>query len=309
MSSDSRQHRILYAGNDSEFETELAQVFFEEEDPHIIVVNSFEGVQSVLGNQEFDCIVSDDTVGDKSGKKILQYAKEQDSNILTLLFSDTIDDIVGTQKIGESPIIYIDKNRPQSYDTLSTIISSGYDQLDNVIRSVKKFTDYRDYPMPEDEDERLQAVKRYDTKGMPADETFDRLTQIASAFFDVDVALIGLVEEDKEELIACYGANVTSLARENSICTFAILADDVMVVDDVANDPRFEDVQYLQDSNINWYAGVPLRTQSGHVIGTFCLVDSEQQEFTDEDKGHLAMFGRETIDQLELRRQVREDDS
>ena len=85
-------------------------------------------------------------------------------------------------------------------------------------------------------------------------------------------------------MLSCYGAAFEPLDREETICTYAILEEDVTVVEDATADPRFSDNGTLAGADVRFYAGAPLRTPNGQAIGTFCIHDDEPRTFSDRDR-------------------------
>jgi GAF domain-containing protein len=104
--------------------------------------------------------------------------------------------------------------------------------------------------------------------------------------FDVPMCYVGLIDKEEEQFLACHGTDFDTIERKQTICSYAIITDDVMVVDDVKNDPRFQDMESIQQLDINWYASAPIIVD-GHRIGTFCIADTNQHTLSDEDKQRL----------------------
>lgn len=147
------------------------------------------------------------------------------------------------------------------------------------------------------EQERLQAL--YDTALLfTSDEArFDRLTRLAQQLFQVDIALISLVAKDLQWFKSRQGLDVDQTERCVSFCSHAILQDDVFVVPDATRDDRFVHKPLVTGApNIRLYAGAPLRTGSGHKIGTLCIIHSQPGDFPPEKRQLL----RDLADLVEL---------
>lgn len=147
------------------------------------------------------------------------------------------------------------------------------------------------------EQERLQAL--YDTALLftPEEVRFDRLTRLAQNLFEVDIALISLVAEDLQWFKSRQGLEATQTDRCVSFCAHAILQDDILVVPDAMSDERFVDNPLVTGAPyIRLYAGAPLRTPSGHTIGTLCVIHSLPGEFPAEKRQLL----RDLADLVEL---------
>ncbi|MEW5859864.1 MAG: GAF domain-containing protein, partial [Cyanobacteriota bacterium] len=158
-------------------------------------------------------------------------------------------------------------------------------------------------PLPPNEIERLEALRRYNILDTPPEESFDRITALAARLFDVPIALISLVDEFRAWFKSCYGFDTTEISRDATICSFAVLSDDVLVVADTRNDPRFACQPFaISEPGIRFYAGAPLITHDGFNLGTLCLVDSKpRHELSAEQRATLADLAAMVVDELELR--------
>lgn len=164
--------------------------------------------------------------------------------------------------------------------------------------------------IPQDEAERLKVLRSLDILDTPAEERFDRLTRIANRMFDVPIALVSLVDENRQWFKSAVGLEAAETPRDISFCGHAILGDDIFVVNDARSDKRFADNPLVMDNpNIRFYAGCPLTALNGSKIGTMCLIDREPKGFTKNDRAVLrdlaAMVEREieltqlaTVDEL-----------
>lgn len=164
---------------------------------------------------------------------------------------------------------------------------------------------------PLDETQRLQALYSLNILDTPKDERFDRLTRLAKRIFDVPIALVTFIDEERQWVKSCAGIEVTEMPREISFCGHAILGDEVFVIPDMTKDERFSDNPLVtgQETNVRFYAGCPIKSLNGSKLGTLCIVDQKPREFSDADAENLidlsAMVERElsalelaTIDEL-----------
>lgn len=119
----------------------------------------------------------------------------------------------------------------------------------------------------------LQAMKILDT---PAEESFDRLTRIAAAIFDVPIALVSLVDEDRQWFKSRVGLEVSETDRSISFCAHSLGGDRPLVVPDALADERFqENPSVTGPPNLRFYAGAQLRTATDLDLGTFCIIDTK----------------------------------
>ncbi|NOJ93368.1 PAS domain S-box protein [Corallococcus coralloides] len=144
-------------------------------------------------------------------------------------------------------------------------------------------------PTPADEPRRLQALRALCLLDTPAHERFDRIVRTASQLFRVPIALVSLVDENRQWFKARHGLDATETPREQSFCAHAILSPATFVVPDALGDPRFHDNPLVLGAPfVRFYAGHPLRAADGSRVGTLCLIDSRPRDFPDADRAALA---------------------
>ncbi len=138
-------------------------------------------------------------------------------------------------------------------------------------------------PLPSDEPERLRALRDAGVLDSPAEERFDRITRLARRVFDVPIALVSLVDAERQWFKSHQGLDVRETPREISFCAHAIHDDRVFIVSDALTDPRFADNPAVTgEIRARFYAGRPIR-MFGRRVGTLCLVDRRPRELRDDD--------------------------
>ena len=138
--------------------------------------------------------------------------------------------------------------------------------------------------IPPDEDARLAELRSLNVLDTIAEERFDRLTRMARRLFGVDVALVSLVDENRQWFKSCAGMELSETPRDISFCGHAILGDGTFVIPDMLQDERFCDNPLVADPpHVRFYAGCPLRGPGGRKLGTLCIIDSKPRAFSDED--------------------------
>ena len=131
---------------------------------------------------------------------------------------------------------------------------------------------------------RLETLKSLDILDTPQEERFDRLTRMAKRLFNVPIALVSLVDENRQWFKSCVGLPVSETPRDISFCGHAILGDGVFIIPDAAADERFNDNPLVvNEPNIRFYAGCPLRALNGGQMGTLCIIDDKPRDFEDHD--------------------------
>ena len=137
---------------------------------------------------------------------------------------------------------------------------------------------------PQDEERRLETLRSLHVLDTPAEERFDRLTRLAKRMFGVPIALVSLVDENRQWFKSCMGLSVCETPRDISFCGHAILGHEIFLIPDATKDERFADNPLVQDEpNIRFYAGCPLRHLDGSKLGTLCIIDTKPRVLGQED--------------------------
>ena len=160
-------------------------------------------------------------------------------------------------------------------------------------------------PLPPNEPQRLQALKRYDMLDTPAEKAFDDLTQLAAQICQVPVALISLIDADRQWFKSKIGVDVAETCRDQAFCAHAILQPTLMEIEDAQQDQRFcSNALVTGDPYIRFYAGMPLVTSDGYALGTLCVVDYQPRTLTPMQRQALQSLADQVVSQFELRRSV-----
>nr|WP_318383771.1 sensor domain-containing diguanylate cyclase [uncultured Enterobacter sp.] len=146
--------------------------------------------------------------------------------------------------------------------------------------------------LPENEKERLKSLYMMDLLDKKDDERLSRLTRLAKATFDVPIALISLLDRDRQWLVSCTGVNVRETSRNVSFCAHAILLQGALIVKDARKDERFENNPFVTgEPYVRFYAGCPVHLPDGSVAGTVCVIDDQPREFSSEEINLLLDLG------------------
>lgn len=238
-----------------------------------------------------DCLVTEYDLPDGTGLELIEAVRETTPDVACVLYTDTGMDRIDTIELGDAVAEYQPKGDP--------------DRLVDLVEFSVATRSQTAYPLPEDEDARLAALDRFAADPGALSDSFDRLTRVATELFDVDSSGIGLVDAHSEEFVACYGIELDTLDREDTVCTYTILDDDVTVVADTSADPRFEDNHDLAALGIRFYAGAPL-VVDGQRIGSFCLFDDEPRGFDETERALLSDLAALATRELSLRQEIRD---
>ncbi|WP_257451487.1 sensor histidine kinase [Archangium lipolyticum] len=158
------------------------------------------------------------------------------------------------------------------------------------------------------EEKRLQALQRYGILDTAPEAEYDDIVQLAARLCNVPIALISLVDRDRQWFKANVGLpGVTETERCISFCTFAIEREHVLVVEDATKDARFASCPLVTgEPFIRFYAGAPIQTEDGYHLGTLCVIDREPRPLTDEQRRGLVALKRQVELLLRLRLQVKQ---
>ena len=138
--------------------------------------------------------------------------------------------------------------------------------------------------IPESEPARLKALRSTNVLDTPSEERFDRLTRLAKHMFDVPIALVSLVDENRQWFKSCIGLDVSETPRDISFCGHAILGTEIFIIADTEKDERFSDNPLVLNApHIRFYAGCPLKYVDGSMLGTLCIIDTKPRDLTEDD--------------------------
>jgi GAF domain-containing protein len=156
---------------------------------------------------------------------------------------------------------------------------------------------------PTREADRVEALRQYRILDTPSEQAYDDITAIAAFICDVPIALISLVDSDRQWFKSKVGLDVDETSRDISFCAHAILKESIMIVKDALHDERFDDNPLVACApNIRFYAGVPLCTPDSHAIGTLCIIDYQPRELSENQIKTIEALARQVVMQLEFRR-------
>jgi two-component system NtrC family sensor kinase len=161
-------------------------------------------------------------------------------------------------------------------------------------------------PIPCSETERLKALIDYQILDTLPEQDFDDLTKTASIICKTPIALISLIDKDRQWFKSAVGLDAKETSREISFCGHAIHQSDVFLVRNSLIDERFSDNPLVKEGlKIRFYAGAPLISSSGYAIGTICVIDQVSRELTEEQQMVLKTLSKQVVMQLELRKALK----
>lgn len=152
---------------------------------------------------------------------------------------------------------------------------------------------------------RLEALRSYEILDTPEEKIFTDLARVAAAIVGTPVALVSLVDGERQWFKAKVGLNVEETPRNVAFCAHAIRSPELFVVTDATQDARFSSNPLVTSGpEIRFYAGAPLIASDGHALGTLCVIDFEPRELPPEKAEALRILSRQVMAQLHLRREL-----
>ena len=156
---------------------------------------------------------------------------------------------------------------------------------------------------------RLEAVGALGILDTSREKPFDRIVRLVKAALGVDTALISFIDAHRQWHKASIGMDERQVPVQETFCRHVVKHEKPVIVPDARKDPRFANSRFVTAENgLRFYAGIPLKTRDGFVVGTLCAIDSKPHEFSRRDLDLLQDFATLVVDQLELRERAMTDD-
>ena len=161
-------------------------------------------------------------------------------------------------------------------------------------------------PTPPNEEERLAELEGLNLLDTPSEADFDQVTTRLTRLFNVPMALVTLVDKNRQWFKSQVGlpadlAEARSTSRDISLCGHVIAKDEVLIVRDLARDPRFANNPFVEENGLRFYAGVPLRGPNGFPIGALCILDTKPREMARQEQDLLKMIAGDVMEQIKRR--------
>jgi PAS domain S-box-containing protein len=167
---------------------------------------------------------------------------------------------------------------------------------------------YIEPPIPDNEESRLKALYSFNILDTPSEKPFDDIVELASKLCEAPIALISLIDSERQWFKAKVGLSVSETSRCVSFCAHAILDNEPLLINDTTKDRRFAgNPLVLGRPNIKFYLGIPLIVNGGHRIGTLCVIDSKEHDISETKVTALKVLANQVIVQLELRAQLQRE--
>lgn len=267
---------VLVVDRDEASREETASLVQSEfPDATVQTQDSLAAAERALETATFDVLVTGYTLPDGNGLELVKTVRSISPGTTCLLYthSETID----TESFEDVIVDFVGKETPGAEETLLALIGEADDTL---IQAA--------HPVPEDEDDRVEAVQRY-RPGEKTDLTpYRRIVDLAATHFGATAATAALIETHEQSVLASTGSAVAPSKRDESLSTHVLIQPNgTLAVGDTRVDPRFADVDTIQSAGIVAYLGARITTPAGQAIGVLSVYDDDPQEFTAEDHNYL----------------------
>lgn len=161
-------------------------------------------------------------------------------------------------------------------------------------------------PLPSNESARLKALHQLDILDTPLEEAFDNLTRLTAGVMGVPISLVSLVDQNRQWFKSHFGLDARETPRNMSFCAYAVYQQDVLVIEDAPADERFADNPLVTgEPYIQFYAGVPLYSEQGLVLGTLCIIDRKPRSLSGGQIDQLKLLARQAEQLIKLHQQAR----
>ncbi|PWJ19303.1 histidine kinase dimerization/phosphoacceptor domain -containing protein [Jannaschia seohaensis] len=165
-------------------------------------------------------------------------------------------------------------------------------------------------PTPANQAQRLAAIREFDLGAQVHTQRLAGLVDLASQITDCPIALISIVREEGQSFEAACGLDVEGTDLQRSVCSFAILQEDILEIEDMRADPRTADNPLVTDpaDPLLFYAGAPIVTADGVVLGSLCVLDRRPRRLGDQQRQALRVLADQAMRMLELHKALRAAD-
>lgn len=284
------QYTFLCVDTESTIET-IQEPLDSTDSVGILSRHTVEAAVETVRSEQIDCLVTANELPDGTGLDVIETVRDQTPETPCVLLGSVPPSEIETDSFESLVVEYINRDQPDLLDRLGSIV-------EDLITS----NAHAGFPIPTNEQARLEALQAYDIEELSIADSLDRVTTLLASHFDISVAFVGLMDRNTEELVACTGAEWSQLRREETICTHSMLQEEVMIVENIDDDARFANNEVLHEMNIVSYAGANLTTPDGETIGQVCLIDDEPRSYSSDERSELQTFADLTMELLELRR-------
>ncbi len=273
--------KVLHTEPDAEPPTATA----EAEDLEVETAGSLEEAEDLLREEVFDVVVTELDVGGGTGFDLVRKVRELQPDTGCILYTDADLEDVSTVE-GRLVTEFVPKQAEDSEN-----------RLERILRTTAENRSQTAYPSA-DEDSRLDLVDAVDSDSQELEQELERVVDLASQHFDADVVTVSVIDEREQRFLATRGLDVEATPRQEALCNYTVMNDDVTVVEDARTHPWCDGMEDIHDLGLRFYAGCPVKPREDSATGTLCIYDENPCEFTGEDENYLRLLAEDAASKI-----------
>jgi len=278
---------VLYVGADTGMDEPLRKLTERNQHAEPRTARSCSEAVEIVREDDVDCVVTEYELPDGTGPELIEQLRERFPEVGCILYADAGQGGALQRKSGPLAEFVPRDSR------------AGVTRLVQLVGTTINHRTQRAYPLPRDEDARLDAIDRYEFDDERLLAALERIAELAGLHCGAETAFVNIVYDDALCAAASHGIEEFSFPRSLSVCTYTILHEELTVVEDVSTDPRFDSLDLEEKYQIRFYAGAPLVTTEGHGIGTLCVLDSEPRALSETARRSLGLLAEEAMAWIE----------
>lgn len=269
--------RVLVVDGDERKRSETADLLSKHTNLAVETASSLADAIRIVEVEEPAAVVTGSDLGDGSGLELAERIRERSPGTACILY--TTADSVETESFEETVVDFVPKGAPDATDLLVGLVE------ETVFEGTQAA-----HPVPDDEAERVAAAQELVSSGRLR-ESFERISRLAADHFGTDSAAVTAILRDEQVVLGRVGSVEIPKLREESLSTHALITDEpTLAVEETLADPRFVDMDAIQEAGIASYLGSTIHDPDGTPVAVLSVYDENPREFTDEDEQYLGVL-------------------
>lgn len=279
---------VLVVDRDEETRDETATLVASEfSDVSVLTAGTVDAAIAIVDDEDVDVLVTGYNFETADGLELVRHARETSPDTGCILY--TVSEVVDTVSFEDVVVEFVGKDQPDAEQTLLALIDKAGPELTQA-----------SYPVPETEAKRAEETESLLSTGHAVSDSLERVARLANQYFDSTGAAVTVLRRDEQELLAHAGDVRVPTRREESLATHTLVSDGGLAVADTRSDPRFEDVDTIQEAVIVSYLGAVIESPDGHPIGVLNVYDDHPRQFSATDTEYLTTLADVASDLISL---------
>ncbi len=256
------------------------------DDVEVVTASSLEEAENLLREESFDVVVTEIQVEDGTGFDLVRRVREIQPDTACVFYTDADLDEV-TSEDGKLVTEFVPRDAKDSGE-----------RLERILRTSAENRSQTAYPFG-DEGSRLKLAEAVDADSSRLRNELGRVAELARRHYDADVVTISVIGEREQRFLAAEGLDADSTPRQEAICNYTLMEDDVTVVEDARHHSWCDGMTAVHELGLRFYAGCPVKPDGEEATGTLCVYDDEPRDFTHEDEGYLRLLAEDAASKIE----------